>query len=73
MIEMLTNLKNNKLQKAIGGGASGSGFQEAIDRLKKFLSGMSKKRRGKFIIHAHPIALPDVTGVHQLCLMNHSV
>jgi len=47
MIETLSNLKNNKVKKAIGGGASGTGAQEAVERLKKFLSGMNKKRHGE--------------------------
>jgi len=46
MIETLSNLKNNKVKKAIGGGASGTGAQEAVERLKKFLAGMNKKRHG---------------------------
>lgn len=46
MIETLSNLKNNKVKKAIGGGASGIGPQEVIERLKKFLSGMNKQRHG---------------------------
>jgi len=44
MLETLTNLKNNKLKKAVVGGAGGTGGPEAVERLKKFLSGMSKKR-----------------------------
>jgi len=47
MIETLSNLKNNKVKKAIGGGASGIGAQEAVERLKRFLSGMNKKRHGE--------------------------
>lgn len=47
MIETLSNLKNNKVKKAIGGGANGTGAQEAVERLKKFLSGMNKKRHGE--------------------------
>ena len=47
MIETLSNLKNNKVKKLIGGGASGTGAQEAVERLKKFLSGMNKKRHGE--------------------------
>jgi nucleolar MIF4G domain-containing protein 1 len=46
MIEILSNLKNNKAKKAIGGGANGTGAQEVVERLKKFLSGMNKKRHG---------------------------
>ena len=47
MIETLSNLKNNKVKKVIGGGASGTGGQEVVERLKKFLSGMNKKRHGE--------------------------
>jgi nucleolar MIF4G domain-containing protein 1 len=47
MIETLSNLKNNKVKKTIGGGADGTGAQEAVERLKRFLSGMNKKRHGK--------------------------
>lgn len=47
MIETLSNLKNNKVKKAIGGGASGTSAQEAVERLKRFLSGMNKKRHGE--------------------------
>jgi nucleolar MIF4G domain-containing protein 1 len=49
MIETLSNLKNNKVKKAIGGGASGTGAQETVERLKKFLSGMNKNRHGGWI------------------------
>jgi len=51
MIETLSNLKNNKVKKAIGGGASGTGAQETVERLKKFLSGMNKKRHGERSFH----------------------
>lgn len=44
MVETLSNLKNNKVKKAVGGGASGTGAQETVERLKKFLSGMNKQR-----------------------------
>ena len=47
MVETLSNLKNNKVKKAIGGGASGTGAQDAVERLKKFLSGMNKKYHGE--------------------------
>ena len=47
MIETLSNLKNNKAKKAIGGGASGTGAQEVVERLKKLLSGMNRKRHGE--------------------------
>ncbi|RPD60072.1 MIF4G-domain-containing protein [Lentinus tigrinus ALCF2SS1-7] len=39
MIETLSNLKNNKIKKAAGQTAGG----EAVERMKKFLSGLSKK------------------------------
>ncbi|OJT11465.1 Suppressor of glycerol defect protein 1 [Trametes pubescens] len=41
MIETLSNLKNNKVKKAAGQSAG----NEAVDRMKKFLSGLSKKRQ----------------------------
>ena len=40
MIETLTNLKNNKLKKNVTQNQGG----EAVERMKKFLSGLSKKR-----------------------------
>ncbi|KZT73694.1 ARM repeat-containing protein [Daedalea quercina L-15889] len=40
MVETLTNLKNNKIKKNAGSTAGA----ETVDRLKKFLSGLSKKR-----------------------------
>ncbi|TBU48862.1 MIF4G-domain-containing protein [Dichomitus squalens] len=40
MVETLSNLKNNKIKKAAGQMAGG----EAVERMKKFLSGLSKKR-----------------------------
>lgn len=57
MIETLSNLKNNKVKKVIGGGASGTGAQEVVERLKKFLSGMNKKRHGdeKFYYISRPL------------------
>jgi len=54
MIETLSNLKNNKAKKAIGGGASGTGAQEVVERLKKFLSGMNKKRHGEYSFNLTP-------------------
>jgi nucleolar MIF4G domain-containing protein 1 len=43
MIETLTNLKNNKLKK----GAMENQGGEAVERMKKFLLGLSKKRHGR--------------------------
>ncbi|KAI0775209.1 ARM repeat-containing protein [Trametes elegans] len=40
MVETLSNLKNNKVKKAAGQTAG----NEAVERMKKFLSGLSKKR-----------------------------
>ncbi|KAI0359869.1 MIF4G-domain-containing protein [Trametes cingulata] len=40
MVETLSNLKNNKIKKAAGQTAG----NEAVERMKKFLSGLSKKR-----------------------------
>lgn len=42
MVETLTNLKNNKVKKA----ADSSAGADTVDRLKKFVSGLSKKRHG---------------------------
>ena len=42
MVETLSNLKNNKIKKAAGQTAG----NEAVERMKKFLSGLSKKRHG---------------------------
>ena len=39
MIETLTNLKNNKVKRTTGQ----DGHSETVDRMKKFLSGLSKK------------------------------
>jgi nucleolar MIF4G domain-containing protein 1 len=43
MIETLTNLKNNKLKRTAGQQHQGG---EAVERMKKFLSGLAKKRHG---------------------------
>lgn len=48
MVETLSNLKNNKTKKAAGQMAG----NEAVDRMKKFLSGLSKKRHGKSSVAA---------------------
>ncbi|KAI8980186.1 ARM repeat-containing protein [Trametes punicea] len=40
MVETLSNLKNNKIKKA----AAQTAGNEAVERMKKFLSGLSKKR-----------------------------
>lgn len=42
MIETLTNLKNNKLKRNATQNQGG----DAVERMKKFLSGLSKKRHG---------------------------
>lgn len=42
MLETLSNLKNNKVKRAAGQMQGG----EAVERLKKFLSGLDKKRHG---------------------------
>lgn len=43
MLETLTNLKNNRIKAAQGGEATA----EATVRMKKFLSGLEKKRSGE--------------------------
>ncbi|GJE88610.1 MIF4G and MA3 domain-containing protein [Phanerochaete sordida] len=47
MVETLTNLKNNKVKKAAGGGATGAAGSEAVERMKKFLSGLTKRKHVK--------------------------
>lgn len=42
MIETLTNLKNNKLKRNTTQNQGG----EAVERMKKFLTGLTKKRHG---------------------------
>ena len=60
MVETLTNLKNNKLKKVAGGGASGSAGSEAVERMKKFLSGLSKRKHGTFAMASHCRVASDV-------------
>lgn len=52
MIETLTNLKNNRAKKSDGG-------TDTIERMKKFLSGLSKKYHGKshqrFLLFTKPV------------------
>ena len=49
MLETLTNLKNNRVKAAPGGEAAA----EATTRMKKFLSGLDKKKHG-----SSPFSLP---------------
>lgn len=54
MVETLVNLKNNKLKdtkRATGTGQNVAA--EAIERMKKYLSGINKKRHGKRMSHFH--------------------
>jgi nucleolar MIF4G domain-containing protein 1 len=44
MIETLTNLKNNKLKRNVTQNQGGA----AVERMKKFLSNLSKTRHGTF-------------------------
>ncbi|TCD69365.1 suppressor of glycerol defect [Steccherinum ochraceum] len=49
MIETLSNLKNNRVKKAAAGQHAGG---DAVERMKKFLSGLTKKRQGMlFAVH----------------------
>jgi len=43
MIETLVNLKNNKLKRNVTQNQGG----EAVERMKKFLANLSKRRHGK--------------------------
>lgn len=48
MVETLVNLKNNKLKDSKRSTGTGQNVaSEAIERMKKYLSGISKKRHGK--------------------------
>jgi nucleolar MIF4G domain-containing protein 1 len=44
MVETLMNLKNNKVKKVAAAQSQGG---DAMERMKKFLSGLSKTRTGK--------------------------
>ena len=44
MVETLMNLKNNKVKKVVAAQSQGG---DAMERMKKFLSGLSKTRTGK--------------------------
>ena len=50
MIETLTNLKNNKAAKSKKGQQGQTGGNEAVERMKKFLNGMAKKRHGEWFV-----------------------
>lgn len=50
MVETLSNLKNNKAKR----NASQAGGAETAERLKKFLSGLSKKRHGQCLEYRLP-------------------
>jgi len=53
MIETLTNLKNNKLKRNTTQNQGGA----AVERMKKFLTGLTKSRHGKFPIFSRYIPL----------------
>ena len=62
MVETLTNLKNNKVKKTAAGQLAGS---EAVERMKKWLSGLTKKRHGELpflprIILFREIGMSDI-------------
>lgn len=48
MIETLTNLKNNKIKRTAGQQHQGG---DAVERMKKFLSGLAKKKHGAFFYY----------------------
>jgi len=45
MIETLNNLTNNKIKKTAAAQHQGG---DAVERMKKFLSGLGKKKHGMF-------------------------
>jgi len=47
MIETLVNLNNNKLKRNVTQIQGG----EAVERMKKFLASLSKRRHGKWFLH----------------------
>lgn len=51
MVETLTNLKNNKLKRNTTQNQGGA----AVERMKKFLTGLTKSRHGKLPIFFHYI------------------
>ena len=51
MIETLTNLKNNKVKKSATQHQGG----DAVERMKKFLSGLGKKRHGESPHNSHSL------------------
>ncbi|THH33208.1 hypothetical protein EUX98_g958 [Antrodiella citrinella] len=57
MIETLSNLKNNRVKKAAAGQYAGG---EAVDRMKKFLSGLTKKRQ----VRAHEPLRVTLSDLH---------
>lgn len=52
MLETLTNLKNNKIKKNSSGNAGQTGGVEAVERMRKFLIGLSKRRHGMSCLFA---------------------
>ncbi|KAH7884460.1 hypothetical protein F5I97DRAFT_2037366 [Phlebopus sp. FC_14] len=56
MMETLTNLKNNKIKK----GATQHQGGDAVERMKKFLSGLGKKRH----VHAHEPLRVSLADLH---------
>lgn len=50
MIETLLNLKNNKVKKVAAAQSQGG---DSMERMKKFLSGLSKSRTGSSLPTAH--------------------
>ncbi|KAJ6576616.1 hypothetical protein DFH09DRAFT_1149872 [Mycena vulgaris] len=54
MVETLTNLKNNKVKRNTTLNQGG----EAVDRMKKFLTGLGKSRHGR--LHSSLISLQDL-------------
>ena len=68
MIETLTNLKNNKLKKNVTQNQGG----EAVERMKKFLSGLSKKRHSMLFGTSSHVPLTLLL-LSQFYRMNHCV
>lgn len=59
MVETLTNLKNNKTKKDANIVAG-----DAVERMKKLLSGLGKKRQGVFYRLSCNLGLPQLFPVY---------
>jgi nucleolar MIF4G domain-containing protein 1 len=50
MVEMINDLKNNKIKKKSTVATQTNVSSETVTRLKKYLGNLGKKRHGKFLL-----------------------